>query len=127
MSSNKTEQAINNGIGERLRYYRKTSNLSQQELGEVLEVSFQQIQKYERGSNRISAVKLQVISEFLNIPLLSFFEVVKQPSSSSPLFPLSFGEAYLVESVRKSNSKLLLQACVDIHLAYYDRKNKKQS
>lgn len=48
--------------------------MSQEKLGEALGLTFQQIQKYEKGANRISASRLQQISEALNIPLAYFFK-----------------------------------------------------
>jgi len=60
-------------IGKNIRLARKTKGISQAELGEALGISFQQIQKYERGANRISASKLHMMSRLLKIPLESFF------------------------------------------------------
>lgn len=48
--------------------------MSQEKLGESLGLTFQQVQKYEKGTNRISASRLQQISETLNIPLAYFFK-----------------------------------------------------
>lgn len=48
--------------------------MSQEKLGEALGLTFQQIQKYEKGANRISASRLQQISEALGIPLAYFFK-----------------------------------------------------
>jgi transcriptional regulator with XRE-family HTH domain len=48
--------------------------MSQEKLGEALGLTFQQVQKYEKGTNRISASRLQQISETLNIPLAYFFK-----------------------------------------------------
>jgi transcriptional regulator with XRE-family HTH domain len=48
--------------------------MSQEKLGEALSLTFQQVQKYEKGTNRISASRLQQISETLNIPLAYFFK-----------------------------------------------------
>ena len=48
--------------------------MSQEKLGEALGLTFQQVQKYEKGTNRISASRLQQISETLNIPLSFFFK-----------------------------------------------------
>jgi transcriptional regulator with XRE-family HTH domain len=54
-------------IGERIRYYRTAKGVSQIALGEKLGVSFQQIQKYERGTNRICARQIPVISDMLEV------------------------------------------------------------
>jgi transcriptional regulator with XRE-family HTH domain len=60
-------------IGKRVRAMRLQRGLSQTELGEYLNVSFQQVQKYERGANRISAGRLQLISDLLKVPITFFF------------------------------------------------------
>lgn len=61
-------------VGRRVRMRRAELRVSQQALAEQLDVSFQQVQKYERGSNRISASKLFEISQALAVPISYFFE-----------------------------------------------------
>ncbi|ESQ79168.1 helix-turn-helix domain-containing protein [Asticcacaulis sp. YBE204] len=61
-------------VGSRVRIRRKFLGLSQQQLATRLAVTFQQIQKYERGSNRISASKLYDISSALKAPVTYFFD-----------------------------------------------------
>ncbi len=65
---------INKKIGEKIRQLRKGWGLSQSELAEKIGVSFQQVQKYEKGSTRVSVVRLQQISEVLGVDITSFFE-----------------------------------------------------
>lgn len=60
-------------VGERLRRLRLQSGLSQTALAQSAGVTFQQIQKYERGTNRISASKLMEFAQMLNTPVSSFF------------------------------------------------------
>ena len=60
-------------LGEKLRFYRTLRNISQNSLAQSLDLSFQQIQKYEKGTNRISASRLYKISKILDVSLLSFF------------------------------------------------------
>lgn len=60
-------------VGERLRAARLTSGLSQTELGTAMNLSFQQVQKYERGTNRISASMLVRASRALGVPVADFF------------------------------------------------------
>jgi transcriptional regulator with XRE-family HTH domain len=67
-------------IGSRLRAHRLSRNLSQEELAESLGISFQQIQKYEKGSNRVSASRLKEISDILQVPIATWFADQK-PSS----------------------------------------------
>jgi transcriptional regulator with XRE-family HTH domain len=65
---------IDRYVGNRLRSRRKMAGLSQGALGEALGVTFQQVQKYENGTNRISASRLQHISQILRVPPPFFFE-----------------------------------------------------
>ena len=60
-------------IGQRVRTLRLQRGLSQTELGNLINVTFQQVQKYEKGTNRISAGRLQRIAEVLTMPVAFFF------------------------------------------------------
>jgi len=61
-------------VGASVRTYRRQRGMTQTELGEALGLTFQQIQKYERGTNRISASKLVMRAEALRVPVGAFFE-----------------------------------------------------
>jgi transcriptional regulator with XRE-family HTH domain len=61
-------------VGARVRLRRLQRGLSQTDLGDGLGVTFQQVQKYEKGANRIGASRLSQISTILNIPVAWFFE-----------------------------------------------------
>ena len=61
-------------IGQKIKQIRKSWGLSQIELAEKIGISFQQIQKYEKGSTRISVVRLQQIAEALGVNISIFFE-----------------------------------------------------
>lgn len=63
-------------VGRNMRLWRIRANLSQSALGEAIGVSFQQVQKYERGKDRISAGRLAAVAEVLNVPVTAFFEGV---------------------------------------------------
>jgi transcriptional regulator with XRE-family HTH domain len=73
-ASPRTISAVDIFIGARMRERRLALNLSQAGLGEVLGVSFQQVQKYEGGKNRVSAARLFEICRILNLSLSSMFE-----------------------------------------------------
>tara|TARA_B100000686_G_scaffold163103_1_gene170667 strand:+ start:1635 stop:1862 length:228 start_codon:yes stop_codon:yes gene_type:complete len=73
VNSDNGEIAIEAFIGEKLRKRRKMLGYSQTTLAQGLGLSFQQIQKYERGINRISASRLFKIAEFLGVPVDYFF------------------------------------------------------
>ncbi len=72
--SPRSASAIDRYIGARIREQRLALNMSQEQLGRKLGVSFQQIQKYESGRNRVSAARLFVICKALNVSLSSMFE-----------------------------------------------------
>ena len=71
-------------VGARVRASRLLAGLSQEKLSAALGVSFQQVQKYENGTNRISASHLQKIAEELNAPLSSFFDGVISSEQTEP-------------------------------------------
>jgi transcriptional regulator with XRE-family HTH domain len=72
--SPRSASAIDRYIGARMRERRLALSMSQQRLGKELGVSFQQIQKYESGVNRVSAARLYSICKALNVSLSSMFE-----------------------------------------------------
>jgi len=69
-------------IGRRLRQARLAENLTQEGLAQKLGISFQQVQKYENGSNRISTTRLWHISNALDIPVTYFFEELDRTDTS---------------------------------------------
>ncbi|EJF82388.1 hypothetical protein MCU_01540 [Bartonella elizabethae Re6043vi] len=60
-------------VGKKIRLKRKMLGMSQKTLGDALGVSFQQIQKYEKGLNRVSAGRLKEISDILKVPVSFFY------------------------------------------------------
>ena len=61
-------------VGSRIRLRRNMLGMSQEKLGENLGITFQQIQKYEKGTNRVGASRLQAIASILGVPVAFFFE-----------------------------------------------------
>jgi transcriptional regulator with XRE-family HTH domain len=61
-------------VGSRLRMRRQIISMSQEKLGELLGITFQQVQKYEKGTNRISASRLFYAAKILGVPVQAFFE-----------------------------------------------------
>jgi transcriptional regulator with XRE-family HTH domain len=61
-------------VGSRIRLRRNMLGMSQEKLGENLGITFQQIQKYEKGTNRVGASRLQAIANVLGVPVAFFFE-----------------------------------------------------
>ena len=66
--------AIDMHVGKRVRLRRTLLGMSQEQLGASLKITFQQVQKYERGTNRISASRLWDISQILDVPISYFFD-----------------------------------------------------
>lgn len=70
----KAPSPVDRHVGSRVRMRRITVGMSQEKLGEALGVTFQQVQKYEKGSNRISASRMQSIAQVLGVPVSFFFD-----------------------------------------------------
>jgi len=78
-------------VGGRVRLRRNMLNLSQEKLGEAIGLTFQQVQKYERGANRISASRLFGLSGVLGVPIAFFFDET-DPVHAPPV-PIGFAES----------------------------------
>jgi transcriptional regulator with XRE-family HTH domain len=74
MVAKKAPNPIDKHVGSRVRMRRMMLNMSQEKLGDALGLTFQQVQKYEKGTNRIGASRLQQISNILQVPVEFFFE-----------------------------------------------------
>jgi transcriptional regulator with XRE-family HTH domain len=70
----KAPNPIDKHVGSRVRMRRMMLSMSQEKLGGALGLTFQQVQKYEKGTNRIGASRLQQISHILQVPVSFFFE-----------------------------------------------------
>jgi transcriptional regulator with XRE-family HTH domain len=71
-------------VGSRIRLGRTLLGMSQEGLGDALGLSYQQVQKYERGSNRVGASRLFDISRVLDVPILFFFEDFPEGMDATP-------------------------------------------
>ena len=80
-ASQRSPNPIDLHVGGRVRMRRKMLGVSQERLAEALGLTFQQVQKYERGSNRVSASKLYEIARFLSAPVSYFFEGLSDPTA----------------------------------------------
>ena len=74
IDTDRTPNPVDIHVGARVRMRRKMKGVSQEVLANQLKLTFQQVQKYERGSNRISASKLYEIAKALETPVAWFFE-----------------------------------------------------
>lgn len=111
MSNSRSANEIDIHVGQRLRLARILRGLSQDELGKEVGVTFQQIQKYERGTNRVSAGRLVALAKALDLEILFFFQDLDDVQQSSqkalPLAALSEEDFDIVDALTKiDNSKL---------------------
>ena len=74
MIAKKAPNPTDKHVGSRVRMRRMMLSMSQEKLGDALGLTFQQVQKYEKGANRIGASRLQQISHILQVPVAFFFE-----------------------------------------------------
>src|ERR1700684_2359971 len=74
MLAKKAPNPTDKHVGSRVRMRRMMLGMSQEKLGDSLDLTFQQVQKYEKGTNRIGASRLQQISQILQVPVSFFFE-----------------------------------------------------
>ena len=91
MMAKKSPNPTDKYVGSRVRMRRLMLSMSQEKLGEKLGLTFQQVQKYEKGTNRIGASRLQHIAQILKVPVSFFFEGVRaasNPKMDRPRRPL---------------------------------------
>lgn len=115
MAEKKKPNPIDIHVGSRVRLRRTMLGMSQEKLGEHLGITFQQIQKYEKGANRIGASRLQEIARVLSTPISFFFE--DAPGDGNRAHQ-GFGEAessnYVVDFLSSSEGLQLNRAFVKI-------------
>tara|TARA_B100000902_G_scaffold377369_1_gene409521 strand:- start:28 stop:396 length:369 start_codon:yes stop_codon:yes gene_type:complete len=72
------EENFNIHLGKKLRMRRLSLGLTQTKVAQAINVTFQQIQKYEKGTNGVSSNRLMQLSQFLKVPIIYFFEDFKE-------------------------------------------------
>lgn len=77
MSESKLPSGIDRVVGQRIRWRRRELKLSQEQLGELLHLTFQQVQKYEKGVNRVSAGRLFEIASVMGVTVNYFYDGVE--------------------------------------------------
>ena len=77
------EQIFNVHLGKKLRMRRLSLGLTQTKVAQAINVTFQQIQKYEKGTNGVSSSRLMQLSEFLKVPITFFYEDYKDFKNTS--------------------------------------------
>lgn len=92
--------AFDRALGGRLRRLRLNRNLSQDELAKALGISFQQLQKYESGANRMPASRLKKTADILNSPVSYFFDSIRTDAGKrqemTRKFIVAVDEAYII-------------------------------
>lgn len=88
-------------IGARIKKRRTEIKMSQEELAELLNVSYQQVQRYENGTSKLNVEKLQMISEALSVPMTYFFESHKPAVAEHTLPYLTSDENRLLRYFRR--------------------------
>ena len=95
MSQNQKPNDTDSASGRNLAALRRERRVTQQDLGDALGVTFQQIQKYERGSNRLSAGRLLDAARYFRVPVAQFYEGV----AASADLPAAISDPVLAEDI----------------------------
>jgi transcriptional regulator with XRE-family HTH domain len=100
--SSRSRNSRDEEIAKRVRALRLQRGLSQSQLSSVLQVTPQQVQKYEKGTDRISAGRLQQIAEVLQAPVAFFYEGDREPNGPLPalLPPIDVDDLQSGEAIR---------------------------
>ena len=105
-------------IGRKIRMLRLERGLSQSDLAEGIGLTFQQVQKYEKGANRVSAGRLQQIADFLDVPVMFFYAHMgaraKKGELSSLVFLQTKGALRLMRAYSEIGSRARKYALVVI-------------
>jgi transcriptional regulator with XRE-family HTH domain len=117
-----TKSAIDKHVGSRVRMRRMMLAMSQQKLADGLGLTFQQVQKYEKGTNRIGASRLQEISRILQVPVAFFFEGAPNASAPRGFHGSALSIAQIDDFVTSSNGLRLMGAFMRIDNADLRRK-----
>ena len=113
---------IDGHVGSRVRQRRMLLGMSQEMLGKAVGLTFQQIQKYERGINRIGASRLFTLSKVLNVPIAFFFEDMPRALATAGAKARGFADG----SVRFEADPMANRETADLVRAYYRIDDPKQ-
>ena len=103
---NKETTELDHMISARIRERRQLAGLTQKDLAQKIGVTFQQLQKYEAGTNRVPVSRLWSIAQVLDAPITAFFSGVGAKQDEDSPSPLSFKEAVLVRHYRATSPGL---------------------
>jgi transcriptional regulator with XRE-family HTH domain len=118
IAMDKQPNEVDQHVGRRLRMRRLMLGMSQEKLAGQLQLTFQQVQKYEKGVNRISASRLQDLSRILQVPVPFFFEGAPGGSNAKGPPPTP---AYVSEFLATADSFVLIRAFTRIKSAHLRR------
>ncbi|HEY4774044.1 MAG TPA: helix-turn-helix domain-containing protein [Xanthobacteraceae bacterium] len=119
----KVPNPIDRHVGSRVRMRRMMLGMSQEKLGDALGLTFQQVQKYEKGANRIGASRLQQISLILQVPVSFFFDGAPSPEGSrSGDLSEAPSPSYVSDFLATSDGLALTKAFVKIKKAKLRRR-----
>lgn len=112
MAVKKTPNPVDKHVGSRVRMRRMMLNMSQEKLGDALDLTFQQVQKYEKGTNRIGASRLQQIADILQVAVEFFFEGAPHAGGGSRAegFADAPSPAYVADFLASSDGLALTKA-----------------
>jgi transcriptional regulator with XRE-family HTH domain len=110
----KAPNPIDKHVGSRVRMRRMMLGMSQEKLGDALDLTFQQVQKYEKGTNRIGASRLQQISHILQVPVAFFFEGAPNMPGRAAASADAPSPAYVSDFLASSEGLALTKAFMQI-------------
>ena len=122
MMAKKSPNPTDKYVGSRVRMRRLMLGMSQEKLGEKLGLTFQQVQKYEKGTNRIGASRLQQISHILQVPVAFFFEGAPNLSTHGDGMKDAPSPAYVSDFLATSEGLALTKAFMRIKEAKLRRR-----
>jgi transcriptional regulator with XRE-family HTH domain len=106
----KSPNPVDKHVGNRVRMRRLMLHMSQEKLGGALGLTFQQVQKYEKGMNRIGASRLQHISDILHVSVAFFFEGAPTPHQQHGRLQEAPSPAYVSDFLATSDGLALTKA-----------------
>jgi len=101
--SARLSRRVDECVGEQIRRRRTMMGLTQEQLATALDISYQQVQKYETGTNRVSAGRLYEISKLLDSDMSYFFDTI-EPKETAPQAPQTGRDRASIELVRSFNA-----------------------
>ncbi|MGL4438920.1 MAG: helix-turn-helix domain-containing protein [Bosea sp. (in: a-proteobacteria)] len=108
----KMKQPVDAFVGSRMRMRRLLNGLTQKELAEMIGTSFQQLQKYEKGTSRIGPARLQLVAQALQVPISFFFE--GSDEGATPTEGETPAAAFVHKMVAMSDGQQLARAFISI-------------